>query len=57
MYNNNGIEIEILIFNVIEWLMVNGNWCSSNNIMCCRWNKLIKRINLKSFISINYNHN
>ena len=25
---NNGNEIEILIFNMIEWLMMNGNWCS-----------------------------
>ena len=41
--NNCWIGIEMLILNVIKWLMVNNNGCNWNVIGCCRWNKSIKK--------------
>ena len=43
MDNNNGIGIEIIISNVINWLLMNGNEYSWINIRCYSWNTTIRR--------------
>ena len=40
---NDGIEIEMLVFGMISWLMMDGNWYNRDNVRCCSWSITITK--------------